>query len=400
MKDDPSKVRAGHLDFLDGIRGLSAFYVLLTHAYNSLFYAGIGNQDEWSHRIMMILKPMAFGRYAVDMFIVLSGYCLMLPVAKGNGSLRGGFGGYIKRRATRILPTYYAALILSLLILVARGVWLQPAGNGNVHDGYVPALGDLVSHLLLVHNLFARYAHSINAPMWSVASEWQIYFFFPAILLPVWRRWNMTATVAVALTLGYALHLLVPGGLEGAAPWYIGLFALGMAAATFNFSTRTGLWAYGNNVPWGSICVALMAVLAAIGSLANGWFRDNAWLIDPIFGFAAVSLILHCVEMVSRNEVSPLYHLTVLRSKWVVGLGAFSYSLYLVHYPLVEIVSAILQSHAVPPRAQIAVTFGVGVPVVTGLAYLFHVVFERPFMPGHPHNISQAQVAAAVSPAP
>lgn len=391
----------GHLDFLDGIRGLSAFYVLLTHAYNALFYSGVGGQDGWAHRIMVILKPLAFGRYAVDMFIVLSGYCLMLPVANSDGILRGGFKGYIKRRATRILPTYYAALILSLLLMIACGAWLQPAIDGVIHSKSLPVRGDLLSHLLLVHNLFEEWAHSINSPLWSVASEWQIYFFFPALLLPVWRRWGIVAAIITAFLVGYGLFLLVPGGLKAAAPWYIGLFALGMGAATLDFSEPCDRGLNTNNFPWKGIFIGLMVVLSVTGTLAGGWFRDNAWFVDPIFGLAAVCLIIHCAKTLFQSEADPSdYLLIVLRSRYIVGLGAFSYSLYLIHYPLIDLVPTLYRHFALSSTSQIALTFGVCVPIITGLAYLFHLAFERPFMPGRPRNIRKAETAAAMSPAP
>ena len=394
------RIRAGHLEFLDGIRGLSAFYVLLTHAYNALFYAGVKDQGRLAHLLMVALKPLAFGRYAVDMFIVLSGYCLMLPVVR-SGSLRGGFPGYIKRRATRILPTYYAALGLSLLVLLVRGAWPRPAAGGAGLFGVWPAPGDLLTHLLLVHNLFANWAHGINSPMWSVASEWQIYFFFPALLLPVWRRKGIAAAVGVAFIVGYGLFLLVPGGLNDAAPWYIGLFALGMAAATLTAGPSGGDEPRTGNFPWKGSFLVLMAVLVVSGTLAGGWFRDHAWLVDPIFGLAAACLIIHCAGMLARSgDDAPDFLLKIVRSKPAVALGAFSYSLYLIHYPLVELAADGYRIFRVPATLQIALTFGVCVPAVTAAAYLFHLAFERPFMPGQPRTIRQAEAAAETSPAP
>ncbi len=381
--------RADHFDFLDGVRGLSAFYVLLTHAYNLLFYAGIGDEGPWAHRLMIGLKPLAFGRYAVDMFIVLSGYCLMLPVVRIGGLLRGGFNGYLKRRAIRILPPYYAAFALSLLVLCLRRAWLRQTTGEDAGPG------DLLSHLLLIHNLFNRWAHSINSPLWSVASEWQIYFFFPLVLLPVWKRWNITTTVVIAFLLGYSLQLLVPGGLDSAAPWYIGLFAMGMAAAVVTVTPLS------LPVPWGKCCGILAALLAVSGSLTHSWFRDHAWFVDPIFGLAAVSLILSGVEALPRDRAdSPPFVLRVLRAKWIVALGAFSYSLYLIHYPFIDLSGSLFQHFAVSPNLQIALTFGVCVPAITGLAYLFHLGFERPFMPGQPRTHRAAEIAAEVSPAP
>ena len=56
-------------------------------------------------------------------------------------------------------------------------------------DRALPAFepGVVLSHLLLVHNLDERWIFKVDPPLWSVATEWQIYWLFPG-LLAVWRR--------------------------------------------------------------------------------------------------------------------------------------------------------------------------------------------------------------------
>lgn len=387
-----------HLRFLDGIRGLSALYVCLDHAYTLLYYAGVGSHGKLAHALMAALKPLAFGRYSVDMFIVLSGYCLMLPVIRGSGVLRGGFKGYITRRAVRILPPYYAALALSLL-LVACSMWLQPLWTEGEPLLKLPSFGDLIAHMFLVHNLVNQWAHGINSPMWSVATEWQIYFLFPALLIPIWRRGSVFQVVAAAFGFGYAAHVLVPGGLDGAAPWFAGLFALGMVAAGFDFSVEESKTSPAYHYPWGRFFVGLFAALTIAGILSRGWFRDHSWVVDPIFGLAAMCLIIYCARA-SHDFASSSLPLRLLASRGAVGLGAFSYSLYLVHFPLLRVILMLSKPLESSPAVQIAVIFLIGVPMTVSLAYLFHLAFERPFMPSVPRNLRQAEIAAAISPAP
>ena len=111
-------VAQDRLAFLDGLRGLAALYVVLHHAALEVRGASPWRVVEWSRGLLR------HGHFAVAVFIVLSGYCLMRPVANDpRGRLRGGIVGYLGRRARRILPPYYAALGLCwLLIAVVPGL--------------------------------------------------------------------------------------------------------------------------------------------------------------------------------------------------------------------------------------------------------------------------------------
>ena len=58
------------------------------------------------------------GHYVVDLFIVLSGFCLMLPVIRHRGTLPGNTIIFFKKRIRRILPPYYLAMGFSLLLII------------------------------------------------------------------------------------------------------------------------------------------------------------------------------------------------------------------------------------------------------------------------------------------
>src|SRR4051812_4921136 len=84
------------LAFLDGVRGLAALYVCMHHAYCEVFVHGTGLPlPEW---VLGHGRVWLFGHEAVDLFIVLSGFCLMLP-SVSTGQLRGGLPSYAYRRA-------------------------------------------------------------------------------------------------------------------------------------------------------------------------------------------------------------------------------------------------------------------------------------------------------------
>ena len=101
------------LHYLDGLRGLAALQVAFHHATSEISMPPGWLSPGWIKAIAFVPNP----RMAVEFFIVISGYCLMMPVAR-SGSLKGGWAGFIERRARRILPPYYAAVALSLAIIL------------------------------------------------------------------------------------------------------------------------------------------------------------------------------------------------------------------------------------------------------------------------------------------
>lgn len=372
----PAAAVRDHLGFLDGLRGLAALYVAAHHA------AIVVPPRTLGRGALQFASYFYMGHAAVSVFIVLSGYCLMLPVVRSaDGRLRGGFRGYIARRARRILPAYYATLGLCL-VLAAVIPALRHRG-GTLWDLALPIFrGDVVvSHLLLVHNLRVRWFYRIDPPLWSVATEWQIYFLFPALLW-VWRRKGAAASVAVAFAVGYGIASLPallgakpgPRVLTMLCPWYLGLFALGMAGAVVGFSTDARARWCKQRIPWGVPTLALGAA-AFMRQRSHG---DALLVNDTLVGLATACLLIFCqvCEGLPTSAGRPPI-LRLLSSRWAVALGGFSYSLYLLNYPLVALVYLATRDSIASPEACLAVSLGAGVPLVLAASYLFHLVFER-----------------------
>src|SRR6185436_20177965 len=123
----------------------------------------------------------------VDVFIVISGFCLFLPVVKAGVELRHGALSFFKRRAFRILPPYYASFGASMLALWLVGQSAQFTGKN------APTVWH---HLLLVHDALSPFA--VNSALWSIAVEFHIYLLFPLLVIG-WRRFGPAATIAATL---------------------------------------------------------------------------------------------------------------------------------------------------------------------------------------------------------
>lgn len=69
----------------------------------------------------------------------------------------------------------------------------------------------------------------------------------------------------------------------------------------------------------------------------------------------------------------------------LAGLGVFSYSLYLVHAPLLQVFwLLIVRPFDLGQGAALVAMWVVAVPAIVGISYLFHIVAERPFMNSKP----------------
>ena len=361
------------LAYLDGLRAIAAGYVVMFHAVPG--FSAQNLTGPWR----LLRRAFAFGHEAVAIFIVLSGYCLMLPVVRKRPEQHAvAFGRFIRRRAFRILPPYFAALAGSLGALA--GVAALRAPSGTIWDDSLPGLdlAAVASHLLVVHNWWPTLAYQINGPLWSVASEWQIYFFFPLLLLPVWRRWGMLGSLAVAGLLGYAPLWFARGPALVAIPWYLLLFTLGMAAAAVGFSSHELPRRLRRNVPWGLTCAMLWGGGFAFSmAAANVWFAHKP-LIDLLVGLSTFSLLVYLTERARTTSRGRL--LPVLESRALVGLGHFSYSLYLTHLPVLAGCFFAVQRLGWSGGAQALALLVVGSTASLVVAYAFHVAIERRFI--------------------
>lgn len=367
-----------HLFFLDGVRGMASIYVVLFHVW-ALFREGRDGLHLMPRPIIWATAWMSLGGPAVGVFIVLSGYCLMISSGR-TGRLYGGLGGFMSRRSWRILPPYYAALAGSLAL-----AWL----------GWLPRLdfrsGEVISHFFLVQNLKVAWWGAVNPPMWSVASEFQIYLAFAIILLPVWRWFGDLAVVATGFGLAVLIILARRELVWSACPEYLGLFALGMVSANLAGSARPAYRWASSHFPWLRIALGLASIHLAISLLILARPRPSDpygrlaivehVLMNMLVGLAtATALVGWTVEGQSRLPGRQSLPLRLLSSGPIVFLGAISYSLYLIHYPVLEVLETLLNSAGVGGPVRFAILILLTPIASLVFAYPFHLAFERPFM--------------------
>jgi peptidoglycan/LPS O-acetylase OafA/YrhL len=360
------------LDFLDGLRGIAALYVVIHHAF--LVY--LCEKTRVPTPALAGAWIFDGGRIAVAIFIVLSGFCLMMPVVQsGTGQLKGGMTRYLKRRALRILPPYYATILLTTAMIFVLPP-LQRTDGAFWHNALPVDAGSFLSHLGMVHILKQEWHMRISIPCWTVATEWWIYFLFPLLLLPIWRKWGAFASALTGILVGCVPHLFLKEtqyGLDWAAPWYLGLFAMGMTGAVVCFDhKRSAILDLARRFAWIG-ALAFIAITTAL-ILRTNWHGTKLMLFDVLYGAAATFLIIHCATR--RSDWLRIG----LESHVAMLLGAISYSLYLIHTPILVLVHRWTQPWHSSASAVLAISLLMGVPIAVLVCSLFYLVFERPFL--------------------
>lgn len=357
------------LDYVDGLRALTALYVLIHHEWREIWPY---EYHRYPPGMLLYLTGwLNYGHLGVSAFIVISGFCLMLPVLRNQGMLPGTVRQWLYRRGWRILPPYYAALGLSLLL----GVSLISQPTGTIWDGCLHLdRANIISHLLLVHDIYGP--TRINYVLWSIATEWHIYFLFPLLLL-LWAAAGPRNATVIVTVLSFAVYLALHSiGIEPAwfavVPQYVALFTFGMLAAAIVTSQEHRLAHVRETVRWEIIAAAMLVVVCVYLAL----FGDHEYVYaDYPMGLCVAALLIAC----GRGAKSPLR--TLLSFKPLCRIGAFSYSLYLIHAPLIQLIWQYLihPLHA-PDTITFTMLVTIGTPLIVGAAYGFYHLFERPFL--------------------
>jgi peptidoglycan/LPS O-acetylase OafA/YrhL len=355
------------LGFIDGLRGLAAVYVVISHVWDTVFT----RRPPSVHTLREVTGFLGFGRYAVTLFIVVSGFSIGLGAWRGGLRWPGGTKTYVRRRVRRIWPPYVAAVLISSLIAATvlstdDGTLFDQANNIRVSG--------VLDHLLLLQDIHWAGPAGSSA-FWSIAVEFHIYFVF-LLVLAAMRRWSWAWMPAAAgFMLLTAASIAFPGVrvlhfLGGMSPSLYALFIVGFIAASAAVAHAPF-----DSVQWrrflvgmfGLGCVLIIACRAHWVALSP----LNDFLIGPVVAFVITQLVTGHYAGLER----------ILSSAPLVWLGDCSYSLYLIHAVVIEIVwrvAVVPVTGNVLLRLVLELVLGVAASIV--VARTFYLAFERPFL--------------------
>lgn len=372
-----NKSKPAKLPELTGVRGLAALWVWLYHAW---FVAGSPPVRVESIGLKLT-QIFSIGWVGVDLFFVLSGFVLVWPFI-GHDARPFSFSAFMCRRALRVLPAYYAQMALLLALAAAGFMWDLPSWKNTF------------AHVLLLHNLNEKWSSAVNGPWWTMPIEWQFYLIFPVLIALLLRfgAWRvLPCMVAVTLAWRYGsfqwLHLYLPAApvgikvwLLGQLPGYICEFFSGMVAAWL----VAKLWPFLDGV-WWRARLSLLAFLLG-GTLSIAWmyaldlnfevyWQGNwllfVWNIGVGFLFALLLFGLALGEKFVHG---------LFANRAMLWLGEISYSLYLWHFVVLEMMIHFGMFGEGSPETRLIRVSLYSIGPVLLVASLSWWLTERPFL--------------------
>lgn len=300
------------------LRGVAAVLVFLGHL-RGLFFVAYSSVQTPKVPVRLFYFITALGHESVIVFFVLSGLLV------GGGALRSIRDGrwvwkdYLLSRAVRLSLVLWPGLLLTAC-WDHFGIWLF--GIKSIYGGYqslivprpvVSCLGwqTLIANALFLQEIIAPTFGS-NTPLWSLSYEFWYYIIFPLLVLSVFgkKRQLLYGVLAIAVLCAIGWHIAA----------YLGIWLMGVAVAKRGNRSRS---------PW-YLSLTLTTILL-IASLGISQILKQRLASDMPMDFGvgvATTLFLSVLITDSRAIVPGLY-------RWIAtGVSGMSYTLYVVHLPI------------------------------------------------------------------
>jgi peptidoglycan/LPS O-acetylase OafA/YrhL len=266
-----------------------------------------------------------YGRLAVQVFLVLGGYLAASSLAPGSTIWsRSPFTVMVRRYRRLVLPCL-AALLLAVACAALAHQWLD--------DDFVPGRptwAQVMAHVLLLQGLLNQ--ESLSAGVWYVAIDFQL-FVLMTLLLWLSHRNHRTAghappfgpglaqTLVLGLMLASLFYFNRNPDWDNWAIYFFGAYGMGAAAYWAGCSRRPGL------------ALALLAITGLLALMLD--FRERIALA------LVVAVLLGLLEWRRSAQRTVHPELPAPVQRLIAKLGQVSYSLFLVHFPVLMLGNAL-----------------------------------------------------------
>ncbi len=351
---------------VDGLRAAAASWVVLFHirAFSGAHLA---------------FQPLDFfarsGSTGVSLFLVISGFCLYLPFAGGRNA-RFKTTTFLVRRARRLVPAYYVSIAFALALNLIGGKNL-----GFPSLSPLDVAVQLGTHMTMLHPFFLQTFYALNGAYWSLGLEWELYLALPLLILGAGRFGIVpTLLAAVAVNVVYRLGIAwagargwLPSGLEQTVvlsnllPGRWAEFVFGMVVAELFARQRL------ERLP--RVAMYLWAPMLVVAVVTVGLPLSH-------LAFGAVFALLLVAVLTAGNVAYQVFAWRPL-----VVLGIMSYSLYLVHQPMVQALAYVFHTDFGLSPTKTFVMLVAALPLVLAVAWALFVFVERYTLTSRPVEI-------------
>ena len=330
---------------LEGVRGIAAIAVALRHMWPTIFPMRV---------------PVSY--LAVDIFFLLSGIVIAnsYEARLTNGQM--GFFSFIEKRLIRLYPMYVLGIALGVVSVLVRG------------DDRSQLLGQIVSAAFYFPYIQGSSPFPLNAPAWSLVFELAINIAYAAILVKVYSKVSLLGCVIALAVLGVAVfygnNALDVGfrnsDLLYGFPRVFYSFMLGVILYRLHASSSN--WARLSFGRGNRSALLLMAVFAAImiAPIPQGQIRG-------IYSLLAVGFVFPIVTLAALNATPNVFTTNILKA-----LGSISYPLYSIHFPLYNLINAVLSYHGVNIERYAPLSGLALIIVFCATAYLVNAYVDLP----------------------
>lgn len=309
------------LDYLDALRGIAILGVLATHIFlNFEIYNTIS-------------KPIIdFGKFGVSLFFLVSAYTLYKSWEQRKEESHSTTKYFI-RRFFRIAPAYF--LIITLVALIGKSTVLGWSTETSI------SWQNFLAHTTFTNFLFKQYANSILGVEWTIAVEVVFYLILPLILMLISHNKNslkmlvflFIASFLISIILYYLL--LTPHGRSYFyAPIFFPVihfptFILGIL--TYQITKIIDIRKYNSNIYFIFYIICLIFYIWLI----RPYFIENIQYYGGIDYLVSSTVFAPLLLGLAVRQKDRLY--SIFCNKITIFIGKISFSLYLVHYIIINI---------------------------------------------------------------
>ena len=359
-KDSPTS--SGRSAIADAVRGIAILFVVLGHLV-TMTRPNIGG---------VTLDLPTLGFWGVAAFFTLSGYLLSASYIRsflGEKKRMPSMRLFLLRRFYRIFPLYFAAVIISAVIDVL------------FHVDSVTAPG-VLTHLLMLQNFSARTIQTINGPLWTMPIDAQFYICFPILaawLALICKNFNypkrsryLVLSVFTVIMFSIAFRLFIVG-LVSRVPYGFFIIMQSIVGLAFVFASGI-LLAVISYVRHGVPLNKVIASICLIGSLVCIFTSQQKFMYESLNTvYNTVSVFLLLLGLPSFSVVHRL-----AESRYITNLAALAYAIYLIHLPILQVVSNVLGRPS-GNEAFLKISL-VGLLIIVPVALSGHKFIEQPFL--------------------